>query len=154
MKSIRNILFLSPWVYRAMRWLLGGVFILAAATKLMDPRGFARLISGYNLLPEELLVVVAIGLPIVELLAGFGLVFNVRGSVSVVSGLLAMFLAVLGYAIFENLDVDCGCFSVEEIHAHNRLYMAFYRDLALLSVSFYLCTWRRFHNRFSVQTID
>jgi hypothetical protein len=113
----------------------------------MDPRAFARTISGYDLVPDGLLVPVAIALPAIEWLAGLGLVFDVRGSLKVISGLLAMFLVVLGYAIFNNLNVDCGCFSAEEVHAQNSLRSAFYRDLGLMGIVTYLCMWRWFHRR-------
>jgi uncharacterized membrane protein YphA (DoxX/SURF4 family) len=120
------------------RVLLGVIFTLAGGAKLVDPRAFARIISAYGLLPEELLVPVAIGLPAVELLAGIGLLFNVRGSLTTVCGLLTCFLFALGYAIWNNLDIDCGCFSQLEIHARNNLFEAFLRDLCLIAAAFYL----------------
>ncbi len=131
-----------------MRTLLGAIFLIAGGAKLVDPRAFARTISAYGLLPEELLVSAAIGLPAIELLAGLGLLFKVRGSLAAICGLLTCFLFVLGYAIWKNLDVDCGCFSQLEIHARNSLLAAFLRDLGLMAVSFYLMAWQRLHNRF------
>ncbi len=120
---------------------------MAGGYKLHDPRAFARIISAYDLLPGELLVPVAIGLPAIEILAGAGLLLNARGSLKVISGLLAGFLFVLGYAIWKNLDVDCGCFSQSEIEAGNSLRTAFLRDLGLIAISFYLIFWQRFQNR-------
>ncbi len=144
---LRTLFFQSPWIYSIARVLLGCVFLVAGAAKLMAPRAFARVISGYNLLPEELLVPVAIGLPAIEFLAGLGLILNVRGSLKVIAGLLAMFLVILGYAISNNLEVDCGCFSPEEISAQNNLRLAVLRDIGLLAVCLYLLTWRRFNRR-------
>lgn len=129
-----------------MRVLLAGVFIIAGSSKLLDPRAFARIISAYGLLPDELLAPVAIGLPAIEVLAGVGLLFDIRGSLKIISGLLAGFLLVLGYAIWKNLGVDCGCFSHSEIEAGKDLRAAFVRDIALLAISFYLIFWRRFQN--------
>jgi len=126
-----------------MRLLLGGVFLIAGGAKLVDPRAFARIISAYGLLLEQLLVPAAIGLPAIELLAGLCLWLNVRGSLAAICGLLTCFLLVLGYAISKNLDVDCGCFSQLEIHARNRLLAAFLRDLGLMAVSFYLMAYQR-----------
>ena len=108
---LRTSPFYSPWLCRLMRILLGGVFVIAGGAKLIDPRAFARTISAYGLLPEELLVPAATGLPAIELLAGLGLPFKVRGSLAAICGLLTCFLFALGYAIWNNLDVDCGCFS-------------------------------------------
>ena len=143
MISLRSLFFHSPRICRLVRILLGAIFILAGGLKLVDPRAFARTISAYGLLPEELLVPAAIALPAVELLAGTGLLFKVRGSLTTVCGLLTCFLFVLGYAIWKNLDVDCGCFSQLEIHARNTLVLAFLRDLCLMAASFYLMAGSR-----------
>lgn len=142
MSILPYLLFHSPWLYRLTRIVLGCVFIGAGCAKLMDPRAFARVISGYNLVPDVLLVPVAIGLPAIEFLVGLGLSFDIRGSLKAVSGLLALFIFVLGYGILSDLEVDCGCFSSEEIHARDSLRTAFYRDLGLMSMVVYLFAWR------------
>ncbi len=147
MSPLKRVFFCSPWLYRASGVLLGSVFIWAGGAKLISPRAFARTISEWGLVPDSLLVPVAIGLPAIELLAGLGLVFDIRGSLKVISGLLVMFLALLGYGIMNNLDVDCGCFSAEELNARNSLWIAFYRDLGLLGIVSYLFMWRRFQKR-------
>ncbi|SPJ15689.1 membrane hypothetical protein [Syntrophobacter sp. SbD2] len=130
-----------------MRLVLGGIFLIAGSAKLADPRAFARIISAYGLLPEQLLVPAAIGIPSIEVLAAFCLLLNVRGGLAAICGLLTFFLLVLGYAISKNLNVDCGCFSQLEIHARNSLFIAFLRDLGLMAVSFYLIACQRVHNR-------
>jgi uncharacterized membrane protein YphA (DoxX/SURF4 family) len=131
-----------------MRLLLGALFVFAGVSKLLDPRGFARIISEYGLLPNALLAPVAIGLPALELVAGTCLLFDVRGSLKVTTGLLTVFLIVLGYAILYDLDVECGCFSADEIRAHGVLKLAFARDLGLLAISIYLMIWHRFKRGF------
>ncbi len=136
-------LFLSPWPYNFIRIGLGMVFVWAAVGKLLNPRAFARIVSGYGLVPDTFLVSVAIVLPVLELLAGTGLVFDVPGSLKFVAGLLLMFLVVLGYANIGGLDVDCGCFSPEEIHGHNDLRNAFIRDIGLMGAVSYLFWWRK-----------
>jgi uncharacterized membrane protein YphA (DoxX/SURF4 family) len=141
MSPLKRLFFGSPWLYCATRVLLGGIFIWAGGVKLINPRAFARTLSGWGLVPDELLVPVAIGLPVIEILAGLGLVFDIRGSLKAILGLLLMFLAVLGYGIMSNLNVDCGCFSAEELHAHSSLRIAFLRDLGLLGMAGYLLVW-------------
>src|SRR5271157_1339491 len=142
----RILLSHSPRLCFFMRLALGGIFAAAGGAKLLEPRAFARIISAYDLLPEELLVPVAIGIPVIEVLAGVGLLFELRGSLVAIFGLLTCFLFVLGYAIWKKLDVDCGCFSQMEIHARNSLFTALVRDLALMAVSIYLMAWKRFQN--------
>lgn len=129
---------LSPWFYRIVRFALGSVFIYAGIIKLLDPKAFAKLISHYDLVPESLLVPVAIGLPVVEFLAGLGLIFAIRGSLSLIFGLLIMFVFVLWYGILRHLDIDCGCFSSAELKSHAGLWHAFYRDLVMIAAVLYL----------------
>jgi uncharacterized membrane protein YphA (DoxX/SURF4 family) len=114
------------------------VFLYAGTVKLMDPKAFARSIFQYGLAPDFLLPVLAMGLPLVEILGAVGLIFAVRGSLSLIFGLLLFFIWVLWYGILNDLDVDCGCFSPEELQAQAGLWQAFYRDLILSGAAIYL----------------
>ena len=134
---LKNIL-LSPWLNYLIRVILGSVFLYAGVTKLFDPKAFARVISQYDLVPENLLAPVAIGLSVLEVLAGIGLFFAVRGSLSIIFGLLVMFVFVLWYGILRNPDIDCGCFSPQELKSQASLWHAFYRDIAMLAATGYL----------------
>jgi uncharacterized membrane protein len=129
---------LSLWFQRIIRFALGAVFIYAGITKLVDPKAFAKIISQYDLVPESLLAPVAIGLPVLEVLAGIGLFFAVRGSLSVTLGLLVTFVCVLWYGILKNLDIDCGCFSPLELKSQASLWHAFYRDIGMITAVGYL----------------
>jgi uncharacterized membrane protein YphA (DoxX/SURF4 family) len=128
-----NKLFRSTWPSLIIRFILGSVFIYAGFAKIIDPRAFSKIISHYDIIPEILLAPVAIGLPVIELLAGIGLMFNVRGSLPVILALLIAFTILIGYGIHNNLNIDCGCFSPEETTDQNNLKAAFYRDLVMLA---------------------
>jgi hypothetical protein len=117
----------------ALRWLLAGLFLWAGAIKLADPKSFARSIDAYGLIPDALLVPAAILLPIAEMLIGFAVLRRWRGGLPAMASLLVLFLAVLGYAIGQQLDVDCGCFSVTERQSHTSVEAAFVRDLLMLA---------------------
>jgi uncharacterized membrane protein YphA (DoxX/SURF4 family) len=143
MAALGKMLFLSPWSYRLIRIGVGLVFVWAGALKLVDPRAFARVISEYGLVPDDLLVFVALGLPAAEFLAGVGLVFDVKGSLAAIFGLVVLFLGVLGFGLLSNLDIDCGCFSPREIRSRDSLRIAFFRDLWLMCGVVYLFAWRR-----------
>jgi uncharacterized membrane protein YphA (DoxX/SURF4 family) len=129
---------LSPWISYFIRFSIGSIFLYAGLVKLLDPKAFAKVISQYDLIPESLLPQVAIGLPVLEVLAGFGLVFAIRGSLGVIFGLLTMFVFVLWYGILRHLDIDCGCFSQDELKSHASLWNAFYRDLVMIAAVVYL----------------
>lgn len=136
--TTKRVLFLSPWPYRLLRVCIGGIFVFSGAIKLIDPKRFARTISEFGLVPDIFLAPVAIGLPTVELLAGLGLIFDMRGSLSIIFSLLLMFIIVLWFGILKDLDIDCGCFSIGELQDHASLRDALYRDIVMVAVVIYL----------------
>lgn len=141
--AIKKIV-MSNRICRIVRLVIGFVFIYAGFIKLTDPGAFARLISQYDILPDMLLLPFAIGLPLLEFLAGLGLVFNLRGSLAVILILLVLFSSVLGYGIFNNLNIDCGCLSLEEIKGLSNLKQAFYRDLVMTGAVLFLFLQRSY----------
>ncbi len=135
-----------------LRLVIGLLFIWAGGVKLLEPKVFARNLSQFGLVPEFLLIPTAIGLPVIEVLAGIGLILDVGLSLWIITGLLLAFLIVLGYGIANNLDVDCGCFSASELAAKGALETAFFRDVALLLVVFYFFCWRRVRRTMTKQS--
>ena len=135
----------GDWIYRLSRWSLGAVFIYAGATKLAAPANLAVLMQAFGLVPENVLLPLAIALPILEIVSGVGLVWDIRGSLASITGLLAVFIAILAYALWMGLDVDCGCFGPgdPEAAAYHGLRAALYRDLIMLAAAFFIYAWRR-----------
>lgn len=136
---------MSELIYKLVRWALGGVFIYAGSIKLMAPRTFATLIGAYGIIPDGLLMFVAIILPALEVAAGIGLLFDIKGGLEVITGLMVLFIAILGYAIWLGLDVDCGCFGPgdPEADAFYGLRQSLYRDLVMLAGIVFMYGWRR-----------
>lgn len=134
----------SLWPYRLVRWTLAGLFIWAGVLKLTDPPAFAVIINDFGLVPGWSVMPIAIGLPVLEIAAAIGLVFDVRGSLAVITGLLGLFIAILGYAVWLGLDIDCGCFGPEdpETRAYSSLRTSLHRDLAMAAGVFFLYWWR------------
>jgi uncharacterized membrane protein YphA (DoxX/SURF4 family) len=137
---------ISSWIYKLTRWILGTVFIYAGSTKLMELRTFGVLIEAYGIVPESLLMPVSIGLPLLEVIAGIGLLFDIRGSLAMITCLLVLFMAVLGYGIWMGLDVDCGCFGPEdpEAEAFHGLRMSLFRDLIMMAGALFIYGYRRY----------
>lgn len=100
----------------ALRIGLGVLFIAAALPKLQDPAGFAKAVGHYHLLPETVGRVVALALPVLELLVGACLVLGVldAGASLVVLALMIVFTAAVGSAVARGLDISCGCFDTED----------------------------------------
>jgi len=132
------------YIYKLCRWLLGSIFIYAGGTKLLEPEIFAVLIEAYGIVPELLLMPVAVGLPLLEMIAGIGILFDIRGSLALITGSLVLFIVVLGYGIWMGLDIDCSCFGPEdpETEAFHGLRTALFRDLAMMGGVLFLYVWR------------
>jgi uncharacterized membrane protein YphA (DoxX/SURF4 family) len=152
-KNIKEIIrqgFVHPWPYRIVRMALAALFIYGGVFKLFDSKAFAAAISAYNLVPDALLPVIALGLPLIETIAALALVFDRSWGLHLITGLLVLFVFVLGYGILGDLDVDCCCFGVEDLDKQAGLRAAFHRDLVLIgAVAPYLYLSRRVRN-FSV----
>ncbi|NJB67638.1 putative membrane protein YphA (DoxX/SURF4 family) [Desulfobaculum xiamenense] len=136
---------LSPLLYRAARYTLAAIFVYAGIGKLADPAAFAQVIAGYGLLPGPLVPIVALLLPALEVAAGAGLVFDLRGSLASIGGMNLVFLFVLAYGMHLGLDVDCGCYGPgdPEGEAYHGLKEAFIRDMGLMALVIHAYWWRR-----------
>ena len=96
-----------------LRVILGGIFIYAAAGKILYPADFSEAIANYQLVPVKAINFIAIILPWVELVAGL-LLFN---GFRTQSGNLIIFLCLCVFsfgafsALIRGLDINCGCFT-------------------------------------------
>lgn len=138
-RHLRHLL-LAPWPARVVRWSLGGIFLYAGILKLQYPEAFGIIINDFGLVPENWIMPLAVGLPLLEVVAALGLIAGLRGALATTTGLLLLFIAVLAYALWQGLDIDCGCFgpSDPEYRAYRGLWTALYRDLAMLTGVVYL----------------
>ncbi len=136
------------WGYKLSRWIIGGIFLYAGITKLTEPKTFAVLVGAYGLAPDRLLLPIAMFLSLMELAAGIGLLFDIRGSLAVVTALLGFFIAILSYGIWMGLDVDCGCFGPgdPEAEAFHGLRTSIYRDLVMLAAVVFIYGWRQYRS--------
>jgi len=126
---------LSSLLYTLIRWLLGSIFLVSGVSKLSDLQQFAHIIEAYGLISPELVFPAGLGLSLLEVLAGLGLVLDVRYALTTITGQLILFIFILGYGLALGLDVDCGCFGSDdpEGNAFHSLRPALYRDLAMLA---------------------
>ena len=114
---------------------LGFMFIVSSMPKIRQPYVFLGSVYGYELVGPKLGVLVAMVLPWVELLAGVCLVGGVfvGGALLASIGMGAMFTFVLGYALWNHLDISCGCFSSSA--AGKISYMTLIRAIVIMVVS-------------------
>ena len=136
---------MSDWFYRLIRWTLGFIFLYSGGAKLFDPQVFAVLIEAYGLVPEILVMPIALFLPALEVMVALGLLFDIRGSLTITAGLMILFMAILSYGIHMGFDIDCGCFGQgdPEAEAFHGLRVALCRDTVIMAGIVYLYIWRR-----------
>lgn len=103
---------LSKAPLNALRFMVGGIFMVAGLLKLWDPGAFMVAIEHYHLVPRFIAGGMAVYLPCLEFLAGLQVVAfpRQRGALPVLLGLCVVFTAALLSAWVRGLDVDCGCF--------------------------------------------
>ncbi len=135
----------SAWPSLFVRVAIGFLFVYGGGLKLVNPQAFAKIISAYDLVPDVLLPTVAVGLPLLEIVGGACLALDVRGSLSLITGLLLLFVVALGYGFMGDLDVDCGCFGEETAGSRKGLGWPLVRDFMLLAAAGYLYLARRVH---------
>lgn len=99
----------------AARLILGGVFIYASWDKILNPAAFAEAVFKYQLLPSQLINLMALILPWLELILGLLLLsgFWLSGAALGVNLLMIMFLSAIIFNTARGLDIPCGCFSTE-----------------------------------------
>jgi putative oxidoreductase len=98
------------------RFYLGGIFIYAAWGKILDPYSFALSIATYQMLPTNVVNLMAIALPWLEMVTGVLLVVGTltRPSVLLINGMMVVFIYAIWSAVSRGLDMgSCGCFASE-----------------------------------------
>ncbi len=155
----RSVRVASRIVWRIVDVIIGGIFILAALTKifaldqliadvghlhfgsmivdfqnlsLADPVQFANDIDNYKILPWTIGVGLAFYLPWLEILCGLALILRrlYLGGLSILTALVAVFLVATIAAKVRGLDITCGCFGHASQNWNFPTHLAI--DLAIL----------------------
>jgi uncharacterized membrane protein YphA (DoxX/SURF4 family) len=114
-------LLLHPLVVWGCRLIVAAVLIFAAVQKIWMPLEFARLIKEYHLLPDQVLNLVAVILPWLEIVCGLCFLSGLwlMGTAALLSSLNIIFVIAIAYRAwlimsstgvgFFDLSYDCGC---------------------------------------------
>jgi putative oxidoreductase len=99
-------------LWRIVDLIVGGLFIYAGVVKAMEPLRFANDIENYHLLPWPIGVRLAFYLPWLEILCGLALVTRrlYSGALSILVGLMLVFIGATIAAKARGIDITCGCF--------------------------------------------
>ena len=123
-------------LFTAGRIALGCVFVWASWDKIFNPMGFAEAIANYQIVPPALGNPAALILPWIELVCGICMILNrwTRGSALVATLLLLVFMGALGINIYRGVDINCGCFTLDE-NAPGNMWLYMVRDAVFLVIA-------------------
>ena len=126
--SFRKIIELSA------RYLLGGVFVYASIDKIMYPSAFAKVIMNHHIMGNRPSEVIALVLPLVELILGCFLIvgIRIRESSIALSSMLLIFMTVSLRSTIKGFVTDCGCFPKNSILSTSDIYFLLARDASFL----------------------
>ena len=123
----------------ALRWALAAVFIYAGTTQLGTPQNFSDSIASFAILPNSLIIILALGLPPVEIIAGLAIFIGIqrRPAIFGLTALTFIFMIVLGSAIVRGISLDCGGFGSGK-PSISAAWIALRRDIPILAVAILL----------------
>jgi len=136
-----GLLLAGFFVQFILRLTIGGIFVVAGAMKVWEPALFAKDLANFRILPDNLVNLVAITVPWIEVLAGGLLIIGgfKKPSALLITAMLVIFLGFIGQAVYRHLNINCGCFGTLE--ANKVGWTALAKDGVLLLVAAWL-TWR------------
>ena len=126
-------------IYDFSRLVVGLVFIVASISKISDPMAFSNIIDNYHVTPVFVNNLVALFLPWIELFIGLGLLLDVYpktcSKLSII--LLLWFIFILSLAYFRGININCGCFSVDQgSSSSSDILSRIFQDIVFLVLSF------------------
>lgn len=100
----------------AIRFLLGGIFLVGGVAKLRRGEDFVAAVRAYRLLPQVLMRPVGRALPVVEAGLGVLLLLGVLVDLAAWSaaGLLTILAGAIGLNLLRGRRIDCGCIGIAE----------------------------------------
>jgi uncharacterized membrane protein YphA (DoxX/SURF4 family) len=141
-------------IFKSLHWLcriiLAGVFMYSGYIKVKAPLQFAVAISGYQLVPENLVFPLAQYLPWIEIALGIAILvgWKIRYFSAALAALLLFFIVVLTITYMRGIEANCGCFSMDDPISP----LTIFRDGVFLIPALYLVFEDRIRRKFSGET--
>src|SRR5438094_9803552 len=106
------------YAWRVVDLIVGGIFVYAGVSKVLDPVQFANDIDNYKSLPWFISARLAFYLPWLEIFCGLALVSRLlyRGGLSIFTALIPLFIGAIIAAKARGLDSTYGDF--RQTHQH------------------------------------
>ena len=98
--------------YYAGLYLIAGVLLFSGISKILDPMPLIETLKLVAKLPEDILIIIATILPILEIGLGILIVLKIKPNQVLIAtlALFALFFAFSVYGTIIGLKNDCGCF--------------------------------------------
>jgi uncharacterized membrane protein YphA (DoxX/SURF4 family) len=123
-----------------LRLFLGCTFIFASWHKIVSPDQFAVILYGYDVFPHQIINVLAIVMPFVELVCGITLITGLlkRSGLLLINAMLVCFIFLIAFNLIRGHQFDCGCFSLGETKGTWSSVWLLVRDVVMLGAGVYL----------------
>ena len=134
-------------IIRILHWtsciILGVIFLYSGYIKIDSPLQFAAAITGYQLVPENLVFTIAKYFPWLEIALGGILLtgWKSRYTAMAATGLLLFFTVILTITYFRGIHANCGCFSFDDQISPKTIV----RDSIIIIPALFLVFEKRFH---------
>ena len=130
-KTMSRFIF-NRWTQFSIRLILGAIFLYAGFLKFQEPQRFADSIAGFQMVPDSVINLMALSLPVLEMIVGALLVFGIQRRIAALTVLIlsGVFAVALITALTRGLKIDCGCFGGGEPSVL-KTWLSLGRDLLL-----------------------
>ena len=90
----------------------GLVFVFSGSIKITSLAGFSEALSNFGIIPEQLISLAAILIPVTEIIIGAAILLGLRTALmsQFAVAMLVMFTAVIAAKLSEGAQVNCACF--------------------------------------------
>lgn len=124
----------------ALRLFLGCTFVFASWHKIVSPDQFATILYGYAVFPHQIINVLAIVIPFVELVCGITLITGLlkRSGLLLINAMLVGFIFLISFNLIRGHEFDCGCFSLGSTKGLWASVWLLIRDFVMLGAGIYL----------------
>jgi len=138
------------------RILLGVIFVLSSIPKIKQPYDFLASVYNYEIVGPKLGMFAAMAMPWLELFVGICLVGGLflSGAFLAAMAMGAMFVYVIISALYQGLEISCGCFgasSTDIINYTTLIRAGFVLVLALAGYALFIFGYKKTEDLHTIQ---